>query len=226
MVTDPKYTHIGHIVDRSGSMSDRPDGGPSKAENATEGIRQFNAAQAAATPPGERLSVSLHQFDTEHEVVFSFESPADPEVQAYTIWPRYGTALLDAVAFAITRTGETLEKMPEHERPANVYMVISTDGLENSSEEYRGEQGLAKVKDMIAHQRDVYGWKFVFIGADIDAFASSDAMGIASASSLGTSGGAMASAYTVTSNALIRSRGAGGQAVSYSDEEREQAAGH
>lgn len=226
-MTDPKYTHIVHIVDRSGSMGDRPDGAssPTKAENATKGIRDFNAGQDAATPADERLSVSLHQFDTFHDTVFDFENISSCEVAKYKIQPRGGTSLLDAVGFAVTQTGQALEAMPEDKRPGNVYVIISTDGEENSSVEYRGEEGLARIKAMVTRQQDVYGWKFVFIGADIDAFASGGSIGVAMTSSLVTNSSSMHAAYNMSSNSVARSRAAGGQAVTYTDEEREQAQG-
>jgi len=55
--------------------------------------------------------------------------------------------------------------------------VAITDGLENASHEYK----LTKIREMIQHQESVYKWDFVYLGANVDAFAESQAMGFASA---------------------------------------------
>jgi hypothetical protein len=46
--------------------------------------------------------------------------------------------------------------------------------MDNSSREF----SLAKVKEMIQHQREVYAWDFVFMGANIDAFSVGGGLGI------------------------------------------------
>jgi hypothetical protein len=57
-----------------------------------------------------------------------------------------------------------------------VIFVAITDGLENASQEYN----LARIREMIQHQESVYKWDFVYLGANVDAFAESEAMGFAS----------------------------------------------
>ena len=39
-----------------------------------------------------------------------------------------------------------------------------TDGLENASREFT----YIKVKELIRHQQEKYGWEFIFLGANID----------------------------------------------------------
>jgi hypothetical protein len=43
--------------------------------------------------------------------------------------------------------------------------VIMTDGMENASHRYTGDD----VKRAIERQKEKYGWEFLFIGANIDA---------------------------------------------------------
>ena len=43
--------------------------------------------------------------------------------------------------------------------------MITTDGMENASQEYTYE----RVRKMIEHEKDKYGWEFLFLGANIDA---------------------------------------------------------
>ena len=70
--------------------------------------------------------------------------------------------------------GDRLASMPESERPAKVIVAILADGLENSSKEY----SLAKVAQMIEHQREAYSWEFIFLAANQDAIQTASAMSI------------------------------------------------
>ena len=206
-MTDPGYRHIVLVIDRSGSME------PVKHD--TEGgVKTFTEEQRQV--PG-RTTLSLYQFDTEHDEVASFA-----DIQKDLGWhlvPRGGTALLDAVGFAVTKTGERLAAMDETARPGEVVVLIATDGEENSSREYT----LPQVKDMITTQQDAYGWKFVFIGANQDAFATGGAMGVPIATSANydtaSSGAAFASASSMVS------RGAHGGTYGFTPEERSAAVG-
>ena len=171
-MTNPNRRHIAVVLDRSGSMQ------TVKAD--TEGgLRAFLAAQHDA--PGDTV-VSLYQFDTSYDIVY--ENTPLAEVPAFTLIPRGGTALLDAVGRTITTVGAQLAAMPEADRPGEVIVVILTDGEENSSREFR----LDAVKKLITEQQDTYGWQFVFLGADQDAFAAAAGMGIRRDTTLSYSG--------------------------------------
>ena len=219
-MTDRGYTHITILADRTGSMGDLadPGSGKTKAELTTRGIHDLVRDQGAQ--PG-KTTFSLTQFDTQGtDRIASFAAAGDPLIARWRIIPRSGTPLLDATGEEITATGEALAAMPEDARPDRVFFVIGTDGEENSSREYSKQQ----IAAMITCQREAYGWEFVFIGADIDAFAEAGGMGVPAGSTLPSSGGLMTLAYASTSDAISRSR-AGGQSVSYTDEERQRTSG-
>ena len=80
------------------------------------------------------------------------------------------TALLDAVGRTINAVGERLANTPEEERPEHVIFAITTDGHENDSVEYNR----ASVQKMVKHQTEKYSWKFIFVGAGIDAYAEAE----------------------------------------------------
>jgi uncharacterized protein YegL len=206
-VTDPGYRHIVLVIDRSGSME------PVKAD--TEGgVKTFIGEQRRV--PG-RTTISLFQFDTEHDEVVSFA-----DVRKDLKWrlvPRGGTALLDAVGFAVTKTGEKLTALDEDARPGEVIVLIATDGEENSSHEYT----LPQVKEMITKQQGDYGWKFVFIGANQDAFAAGGAMGVPAASTADYDVTSTAGAFASASSMVAR--GASGGTYGFTPEEREAATG-
>lgn len=82
------------------------------------------------------------------------------------------TNLLDAIGNTITDIDVLLKDLPETERPA-VVVVIQTDGAENASRSYDNETIKALVKDREENQ-----WTFMFLGANIDAFATGAAFGM------------------------------------------------
>ncbi len=150
------------VIDRSGSMANCR----TEAEN---GINAFIEDQQKA--PGE-CRLTLVQFDTEYEFVHLAKSIRD--VPKYVLNPRNSTALHDAIGRAINETGARLAAMPEDQRPWLVTVYIVTDGLENASKEFTRKQ----IREMINHQRSVYNWKFLFVGADENAIAQGVELGV------------------------------------------------
>ncbi len=209
-MTNPDYRHYVLVIDRSGSMK--------KIKEDTEGgIRQFTQDQAALPGKG---TISLYEFDTEHDRVFAFANiKTAPE---YTLRPRGGTALLDAIGFAVTQEGEKLAAMPEDQRPGTVILLIATDGDENSSIEYTKPQ----VKALLTEQQEKYDWAVSYIGANVDAFSVAQGIGLRTNSAMNYAPTAQgtAGAYAAASSASLRMvKGrAAGQSVSfsYTDEER------
>ncbi len=97
-----------------------------------------------------------------------------------TFQPRGSTALFDATGRTINSVGQRLAGVPEEERPDKVLFVIMTDGFENASHEFNA----SKISEMINHQRNVYNWEFMFIGANQDAVLSAKEIGIPAAAAL------------------------------------------
>lgn len=180
------YTHIVMVLDRSGSM-----GGV--IDDTIGGFNHFLEEQKNA--PGE-ATLTLVQFDTMYDFVHTNKRLQDvPALDRKTFVPRGGTALLDAIGRTVNETGAFLSGLSEDERPAQVMFVIITDGEENQSREFSRE----RVFEMITHQREVYSWQFVFLGANQDAIQSGASLGIGAGSSLGYAGSA------IGTNAALRS---------------------
>jgi uncharacterized protein YegL len=168
-------TEIALVLDRSGSMA-------SMAKEAIGGFNTFLETHQKA--PGQaRLTLVL--FDHEY-IVAQDGSPVQevPKLDAHTYQPRGTTALLDAIGTTINTVGERLDHTPEQERPDKVLIVILTDGLENASKEFSLEQ----INQMIQHQREVYSWEFIFLGAGQDAIQVATVLGISAASAVQFSG--------------------------------------
>lgn len=164
-------TDITIVLDRSASMH-------VVREATVNGYNTFVREQAKL--PGQAL-LSLVQFDDQYDTVYSGVecSQVKPLTEAAFI-PRGNTALLDAIGRTIDTVGVRLDAMPEAQRPGKVVIVIHTDGMENASRRYTRSQ----VFEMITHQREVYGWDFVFLGANQDAIAAGAAIGVPAHSSL------------------------------------------
>jgi len=84
------------------------------------------------------------------------------------------TALLDAIGFTIQKMINVQKRTSEEERAEKVLFVITTDGAENASREYTTD----KIKKMVQHQKEKYGWEFMFLGANIDAISTAAQFGI------------------------------------------------
>lgn len=165
------FTDITFILDRSGSMQ-------SVESDVVGGYKKFVTDQKKV---GDNAAMSLYQFDDRYEAVFE-NVPIKNVSPKLDFVPRGWTALNDAVGKTIQTVGERLAKLPEAERPDKVIMVIFTDGHENMSKEYSSDQ----IKKMVTHQQDTYNWKFIFLGAGINAFDASAAFGIPQAMAAST----------------------------------------
>lgn len=84
------------------------------------------------------------------------------------------TALLDAIGFTIQKMINVQKRTSEDERAEKVLFVITTDGMENASREYTTD----KIRKMVQHQKEKYGWEFIFLGANIDAISTAAQFGI------------------------------------------------
>jgi hypothetical protein len=79
------------------------------------------------------------------------------------------TPLLDAIGHVVGETDKVALRDGE-----KVALVILTDGHENASKEHTKETIKALLKD----RQDNKGWLVVFLGADVDAFAEANAIGV------------------------------------------------
>ena len=158
-------TEIAFVLDRSGSMS-------SVAESAVAGFNEFLRDQQTA--PGE-ARFTLVLFDDEYLLPACAMPVAQMRLlDAATYVPRGSTALLDAIGRTVDELGARLAATPEAERPGKVIVAILTDGYENASQRYTQRDLATRIR----HQRDVYGWQFLFLGANQDAIATAAAMNI------------------------------------------------
>jgi hypothetical protein len=140
------------------------------------GINAFLRDQRALDAPA---SIALVRFDSQAVERFRPMGPLAEacDMQMDEFAPRGGTPLLDAVG----RTIVAMEDDWKREQPEQAIMVIVTDGQENASCEFTK----AKVKEMIEARQASGKWAFVYLGANVDAFAEASGMGISVANAAG-----------------------------------------
>jgi len=204
-------THISVLLDRSGSMGTVKD----------ETITGFNYFLKEQKDAGDNATFTLVQFDSEStDVVHEARQIREvPDLNQDTYLPRGSTPLLDALGQTIISTGKTLAGIPESNRPDKVVFVVITDGEENASHQFTK----ARVKEMIDHQTGKYNWKFIFLGANQDAFAEAGSVGIARAMVANYSPAHTKVAFAGTSANVASYRRSGrSEALHYSEEQRER----
>ncbi len=151
------HTEIAVVLDKSGSMG--------SCVNDT--IGGFNTFLEDQKKVQGTANFTLMQFDTNYHIIhdgIDIQNAKFLDNKNYN--PSGMTALHDAVGRTINSIGQRLDKMPDHEKPEHVIIVIITDGEENSSVEFQKDN----IASMIKHQQEKYNWKFTFLGADIDAW--------------------------------------------------------
>lgn len=153
---------ITFILDESGSM------GPI-AQAARDGFNEYLDDQVSHGGP---TWWTLTTFNTRTHTRFAAIPGAEVRPLGDDYSPGGMTALYDAVGRSITKTRRHLKKLGKH-RPADVIVVILTDGMENASRKWTARQ----VFDLITEAEDT-GWQFVFLGANQDSWAVAQGLGI------------------------------------------------
>ena len=131
-----ELTELVFILDRSGSM-----GG---LESDT--IGGFNGMIAKQKAQEKKVNVTTILFDDEVDIIhdrFPVDIIAPLTEKEYFV--RGCTALLDAVGTAIEKMENVQKHLPEDHRAGKIIFVITTDGLENSSEHFTQEQIKRKI---------------------------------------------------------------------------------
>lgn len=159
-----KNTEIIFVIDKSGSMSHL-------AGDTIGGFNGFIESQKALEG---KATLTTVLFDTTWKILH--DGVDIHEVKTMTSSDYIaggGTAMLDAIGEIINRVQDRHDELGE-EKPEEVLFVITTDGEENSSRSFNK----SKIEKMIKHQTNGHGWKFMFLGANMDAVKEAESIGI------------------------------------------------
>ena len=158
-------TELVFILDKSGSMHGLE----------ADTIGGFNSLIEKQKKEDGKALVTTILFDDKTEVVHDrvdLEYIRNLNNEQYVTGG--STALLDAVGGAVSHIRKIHRYIRPEDVPAKTLFVITTDGMENASRRYTYD----KVKKLIKHQNEKYGWEFIFLGANIDAAETAVKMGI------------------------------------------------
>lgn len=158
-------TELVFILDKSGSM----------AGLESDTIGGYNSMLKKQQLEPDEATVTTVLFDDDYELLHDrINIKGIRPVTEHDYFVGGCTALLDAIGKTIHKIGNAQRHTSEAERAEKVMFVITTDGMENASREYSYE----KIKAMVERQQQKYGWEFIFLGANIDAFDTAQRMGI------------------------------------------------
>lgn len=160
-------THIYFVLDRSGSMG-------TIADDVVGGFNAFVANQKAE---GDDALMTLVQFDTQNaQEYLCVNTPIGSvsELSRLTYVPRGGTPLFDAMGFTLSLALQREVELRAAGKPAeHILFITFTDGEENSSHEFDRE----RVFNLVNLKQEE-GWSFVFMGANQDAYAAGNSVGV------------------------------------------------
>lgn len=159
-----KHTEIIFVIDKSGSMSNL-------VGDTIGGFNGFIESQKAIEG---KATLTTVLFDNSWKVLHNGVDLHEVEPMTTSDYVASGmTAMLDAIGETINRVQDRHDELGE-EKPENVLFVITTDGEENSSHKFTKSQ----IEKMIKHQTNGHGWKFMFLGANMDAVKEAESIGI------------------------------------------------
>ena len=164
-MANKNLTEMVFILDRSGSMSGLE----------ADTIGGYNSLIDKQKEEVGDAVVTTVLFDDQYEMIHDrVDIKKVNHITNKEYSARGMTALLDAVGKTINHVGNRHKNALDSEVPNKTMITIITDGQENSSLEY----SLHQIKKMIEHQKEKYGWEFLFLGANIDAISAAADIGI------------------------------------------------
>jgi len=157
-------TELVFILDRSGSMFGLE----------ADTIGGFNAMLEKQKQGGSPVLISTVLFNDKSAVIHDrCDIASVPQLTEKDYEVSGCTALLDAVGDAVKHIRNVHRYIRPEDVPARTLFVITTDGLENASRRFSGDE----VRKLIESQKEK-GWEFLFLGANIDAVETARSFGI------------------------------------------------
>jgi uncharacterized protein YegL len=158
-------TELVFILDKSGSMCGLE----------SDTIGGFNSMLQKQKALDGECRITTVLFDNHYELLHDrLDLRAVSPITEKEYYVGGSTALLDAIGRTIRKLVNVQRSTAEDYRASKVLFIIITDGMENASREFSSQQ----VKAMIEQEKRLYGWEFIFLGANIDAVETAGRFGI------------------------------------------------
>ena len=164
-----ELTCVCFLIDESGSMESIEDSTKmsihecaqklSADGNCIFSLHTFNSGNPEDV--NQTIQIQLDCVDTKDDIEFDYE-------------PSGMTALFDAQMVSMNHLYEQIMNAPEEERPSKIIVVTVTDGNENDSSTYTNTEVRIRINEL----KNTYGWNFIYIGANQDAFLSAANIGV------------------------------------------------
>ena len=159
-------TELVFVLDKSGSMTGLE----------SDTIGGFNSMlKKQKKAPGECLVTTVLFSDTMQTVHDRVPLSEVKEMTEEDYQPMGCTALYDALGNTVNKITSIHKYIRKEDVPSNTVFVIITDGYENASREFTH----ARLKSLVESKKEKEKWEFLFIGANIDAAATAESIGIA-----------------------------------------------
>jgi len=162
-----KKQYVCFVMDHSGSMGEKMEALKLDSKRKSDlAMSNFNEQlQALKAEVDMDVIVTIVEFDNQ------FKCPVENKLiesiePLKNYWTGGMTALYDAIAFGITKVQSMMDKDPSDDKAALV--IIQTDGQENYSQEYQGDEGRLRLKERIEELEKTDLWTFTFLGENID----------------------------------------------------------
>ncbi len=158
-------TELVFILDMSGSME----------QLSADTIGGFNSILKEQSAREGEVMVTTYLFNNSSRMIHDRLPVTDVPPMTKNEYRASGcTALVDALGDAIHHIAGIHRYARKEDVPEHTVFVITTDGMENASHHYKADEA----KRMIQHEKEKYGWEFIFLAANIDAVESATTYGI------------------------------------------------
>ncbi len=157
MLKKKKESHVAFLLDQTGSME-------SCKGDTIGGFNNFLKEQKEKKGDSLKFSLTLFNSAKVEKRYVGVDVKKVKKLDDKNYIPSNLTPLWDAV-------GNTIQEFPKDK---DVFFIILTDGYENYSKEFKADA----VKRLITDKEKNFGWKFLYLGADLRSFHDAQSVGI------------------------------------------------
>jgi hypothetical protein len=157
MLKKKKENHVVFLLDQTGSME-------SCKGDTIGGFNNFLKEQKEKKGDSLKFSLTLFNSAKVEKRYVGVDIKKVKKLDGKNYIPSNLTPLWDAV-------GNTIQEFP---RDKDMFFIILTDGYENFSKEFKADA----VKRLITDKEKNFGWKFLYLGADLGSFHDAKSVGI------------------------------------------------